>query len=332
MNRERPFLSRRRFAGFGVAGVLSAAARPRSVSAQHFPNRPIRIVVGAAPGGGALDLVPRLIAEPMAEALGRPVLVENRPGAGGILAAEAVAQAPADGHTLLAGSTDTIVYSFVMAGRPPLDPFADFTPVARLTADHWLVVASPAVGAGTLAELVAAAKARPQGLNYATSGVGSSPHLQAERVRRRLGFEATHVPHRGDTISDLISGRLDFAVQPGGSVAPHVAAGRLRGLAVLSEARLPTLPEVPTVAEAGHPDLRYNAGVSLFTTGGTPEPAVARLNAAVNAALAMPAARARFAELALDTPQTTPEEAAAFVRRLLAMQDEMRVAVFGKAR
>lgn len=332
MTCDHPCLTRRRFAGLSATLLGFAAAWPRPGASQAFPDRAIRVVVGVAPGGGALDLVPRLISDPMAEALGQPVVVENRPGAGGILAAEAVARAPADGHTLLAGSTDTIVYSFVMAGRTPLDPFADFVPVARLTADHWLVVVSPALGVGTLAELVASAKARSQGLSYGTFGVGSSPHLQAERVRRRLGIDATHVPYRGDAIPDLITGRLDFAVQPVGTVVPHVAAGRLRGLAVLSAVRLPLLPEVPTIAEAGYPDLRYNAGVTLFATGGTPEPVVGRLNAAVNAALATPATRARFAEQALDTPQTTPAEAAEFIRSLLAMQDGMRVAIFGRAR
>jgi tripartite-type tricarboxylate transporter receptor subunit TctC len=283
-------------------------------------------------GAGAIDLVPRLIADPMAEELGQPVVAENRPGAGGILAAEAVTRAPPDGHVLLVGSVSHIVYAFVLAGRPPLDPFVDFAPVARLTIDHWLVVVPPSLGANTLAELVAVARTRPQGLNYAIPGVGTSQHIQGERVRRRLGIEATAIPYRGDTVPDLIAGRLDFAVLPSPQLAPHVAAGRLRGLAVLSEARLPTLPEVPTIAEAGYPALRYNAGISLFATGGTPEPMVARLNAEVNAALRLPAVRTRFAALGLETPQTTPAEAADFLRGLMAVQDAMSIEIFGRAR
>ncbi|HYF06756.1 MAG TPA: tripartite tricarboxylate transporter substrate binding protein, partial [Acetobacteraceae bacterium] len=199
MTRDDPRLPRRRFAGLGV-GVLASATAPSHAVGQAFPNRPIRMVTAGAAGTGSIDLVPRLIAEPMAEALGQPVIVENRPGAGGILAVEAVARAVPDGHTLLIGSVSHIVYAFVQAGRSPLDPFADFTPVARLTIDHWLIVATPSLGAGTLAEFVAAARARPQGLHYGVPGIGTSQHIQAERVRRRLGIEATAVPYRGDTV------------------------------------------------------------------------------------------------------------------------------------
>ncbi len=331
MTPDRSPLSRRRLALLGAA-LLGVVTRLGAAAAETFPNRPMRIVITGAAGAGALDLVPRLIADPLAEALGQPVVVENRPAAGGILAVEAVARATPDGHTLLVGSVSHIVYAFVQAGRPPLDPFVDFAPVARLTIDHWLIVAARSLGAATLAEFAAAARARPQGLNYAVPGIGTSQHIQGERVRRRLGVEATAVPYRGDTVPDLIAGRLDFAVLPSPQLAPHVAAGRLRGLAVLSEARLPTLPEVPTIAEAGYPDLRYNAGISLFATGGTPDPVVARLNAEVNAALRLPAVRARFAALGLETPQTTPAEATAFLRHLMAVQDEMSIEIFGKAR
>ena len=326
-----PFLARRRLALLGAA-FLGAAMRPRLAAAQIFPDRPIRMVIPGAAGAGALDLVPRLIADPVAEVLGQPVVAENRPGAGGILAAEAVARAPPDGHTLLVGSVSHIVYAFAQAGRPPLDPFVDFAPIARLTIDHWLIVVPASLGVETLREFVTAARARPQGLNYAIPGVGSSQHIQGERVRRRLGIEATAVPYSGDTVSDLIAGRLDFAVLPSPQLAPHVEAGRLRGLAVLSETRLPALPKVPTIAEAGYPDLRYNAGISLFATGGTPAPVVARLNAEVNAALLLPVVRARFAALGLETPQSTPAEATAFLRHLMAVQDEMSLEIFGKAR
>jgi tripartite-type tricarboxylate transporter receptor subunit TctC len=331
MTPSRSSLPRRNLALIG-ATLLGATSRSRPAAAETFPSRPVRLVITGAAGAGALDLVPRLIAEPMAEALGQPVVAENRPSAGGILAVEAVARAAPDGHTLLVGSVSHIVYAFVLAGRPPLDPFVDFTPVARLTIDHWLVAVPPSLGVETLAEFVAAARARPQGLNYGIPGVGSSQHIQGERVRRRLGVEATAIPYRGDTVADLLAGRLDFAVLPSPQLAPHIAARRLRGLAVLSEARLPTLQEVPTIAEAGYPDLRYNAGISLFTTGGTPEPVVAKLNSEVNAALRLPFIRARFAALGLEIPQTTPAEATAFLRTLMAVQDEMTTAIFGRAR
>ncbi len=321
---------------FGGAVCLAAAGggafRGRAAGAQAapgFPNRPVRVVVPFPPGQ---DVIARLPAEAMAEFLGQPVVVENRPGAGGSLAAEHVARAPADGHTLLIGSTDAVIYSFVMADRPPLDPFRDFVPVARVTRDHWVVAASPALGVDSLAGLVALAKARPGALNFASPGIGHSFHLQAERFCRRAGIEAVHVPYRDNYVADLIAGRVSFVVQAAAPLLPQVASGHLRGLALLSAERLAELPEVPTIGEAGYPDLVYNAGVTLFAPAGTPEAAVLRLSEAANRAAASPALGRRFAELGMETVRGSPEDAARFLRGLIETQDGMRVAVFGRAR
>jgi tripartite-type tricarboxylate transporter receptor subunit TctC len=316
-------------AAAGLAGPAALRSRAARGAEAPFPSRPVRVVVPWPPGQ---DVFARLPAEAMAEFLGQPVVVENRLGAGGSLAAEHVARAPADGHTLLIGSSDAIIYSFVMTERAPLDPFRDFVPLARVTRDHWLLVASPTLGVGTVAELVALAKARPGQLNYATPGVGHSFHLQTERFCRRAGIEAVHVPYRDNYVPDLMAGRVSFVVQAAAPVLPQVAAGHLRGLAVLSAERLAGLPDVPTIGEAGYPDLVYNAGVTLFAPGGTPAPVVRRLNEAMNRAAASPALRRRFAELGLETVQGTPEDAARFLRDLIALQDELRAAVFGKAR
>ena len=321
-----------------VAAV--AAPVPRSAPAQEagraapqpFPTRPVRMVVGVAPGVGTIDLTARAVAGPMAEALGQPVVVDNRPGAGGILAAELVARSPADGHTLFLGGADTIVHAFLLAGRPPLDPLADFAPVARATRDHWMVVATPALGVDTLAGLAEAGRKRPGELTYASFGEGTLFHLLGARFAQRLGFEAVHMPYRGDYTPDLLAGRVSFLVQPTALLLPHVAAGRLRALAVLSPERLPALPGVPTIAEAGHPELGFNMGVILFAPGGTPPEAVARLNAAFNRDAAAPSARDRLADLSLELVGGTMEAAADYTRWFVGFVDGLREAVLGAAR
>jgi tripartite-type tricarboxylate transporter receptor subunit TctC len=308
-------------------GAWSRAAR----AAETFPSRPVRVVVPVPPGVSTIDLAARVVAEPLAEALGRPVVVENRPGGAGILAAEAVARAPADGHTLYFGGIGAIVDAFILAGRPPLDPFRDFTPVHRLTLDHWMIAAAPTLGVGSLAELVALARSRPGALTYASFGVGSPFHIQAARFCRRAGIEAVHAPYRDSYVSDLIAGRVSFVVQPTAPLQAHAAAGRLRGLAVLSAARLDTLPEVPTIAEAGYPDLTFNGGVVFYAPGGTPEPVVGRLNAALNDVARAPAIRRRFAELGLEVLEGSPSDAARYVRWVMGVNAEMFAIALGSA-
>jgi tripartite-type tricarboxylate transporter receptor subunit TctC len=300
---------------------------------QPFPIRPVRIVVGVAPGVGTIDLTARTVAGPMGEALGQPVVVDNRPGAGGILAAEMVARSAAEGgHTLFLGGADTIVHAFLLAGRPPLDPLADFAPIARATRDHWMVVATPGLGVDTLAGLAEAGRKRPGELTYASFGEGTLFHLLGARFAQRLGFEAVHVPYRGDYTPDLLAGRVSFLVQPTALLLPHVAAGRLRALAVLSPERLPALPGVPTIAEAGHPELGFNMGVILFAPGGTPPQVVAALNAAFNRAAAAPSARDRLADLSLELAGGTTEAAAEYTRWFVGFVDGLREAVLGAAR
>jgi tripartite-type tricarboxylate transporter receptor subunit TctC len=301
--------------------------------AQSFPARPVKIVIGFPPGA-TIGIVTRTVGEKMAEDLGQPVIVENRPGASGILAAETVARASADGHTLYLGgcSADAIVYAFVTADRPPLDPFKDFTPVGRVMRDHWLIVVSPALGVASLGELVALGKSKPGTLAFPSPGPGTSVHLQNERFRMRAGFAATHVPYKDSPFPDLIAGRLSFTVQPSPALASHIRSGKLKALAVLSAARMTAFPDVPTTAEVGFPDLVYNAGVCLYAPGGTPRDVVMRLNAALDQAEASDTVKHRFADLGLETVRGTPEDAARFIGELMALVDGLRLAVFGKAR
>ncbi|MDO9712826.1 tripartite tricarboxylate transporter substrate binding protein [Paracraurococcus sp. LOR1-02] len=298
--------------------------------AEVVQGRPIRIVVPVPPGVSSIDLAARAVARVMQETLNAPVLVENQPGGGGILAAEAVLRTPPDGHTLFLGGVGSLVDVFLAAGRQPLDPLRDLVPVGRVTRDHWLVAAAPSLGAASVAELVALARQRPGELTYASFGVGSPFHVAAVRFCRGVGIEATHVPYRDSYMGDLLAGRISFVVQSSAPVQPHVAAGRLRGLAVLSATRLPGLPEVPTIAETGHSDLDYNSGVVLYAPGGTLAGAVSRLNAALNEALRVSALRARFAELGLEATEGSPADAERFVRWNMAANEDARAAILAE--
>ena len=313
--------------------ILCLVLAHGAAAAQAFPARPVRAILGFPPGS-TIDIVSRTLAERMAEDLGQPVLVDNRPGAGGTIATQAVARAVPDGYTVMVSgcSADAIVYWFVMNDRPPMDPFRDFVPVGRLMRDHWIVAASPALGANTLAELVALGKAKPGALAYPSVGMGSGQHLQAERFARRVGIEATHVPYKDSPAADLMAGRLAFTVISSAAVAPLVKSGKLKGLAVLSSRRIDALPDVPTTAETGYGDLIYNAGICMYAPGATPREVVQRLNVALNNASAAPSVRQRFAELGVEPVQGSPEDAARFVTELMAQVDELRRAVFGKAR
>ena len=322
-------LPRRRLLSSGAAGLATLTSGTQAQ--QAFPSRAVRVVVPVPPGVSTNDLSARLVAEPLSEALGKPVVIENRPGASGILAAEAVARAPADGHTLFYGGIGALVDAFILAGRPPFDPFRDFVPVHRLTRDHWVIAAAPTLGADTLAELVRLAQARAGALTYASFGVGTAFHLQAARFCRRVGIEAMHVPYRDSYVTDLMSGRVSFVVQPAAPLQEHVAAGRLRGLAVLSEARLDTLPNLPTIAEAGYPDLAFNGGAVFYVPGGTPEAVIVRLSAALNEVVRAAAVRRRFAEMGLEALEGSPADAAGYVRWVMGVNAEMFAIALGSA-
>jgi len=304
-----------------------------AVGAQMYPAKAVRIVIGFPPGSTP-DIVTRILADKMGEDLRQPVLVENRPGAGGTIAVEAVARAAGDGYTLNVDgcSAAGIVYAFVMTERPPLDPFKDFTPVGRLMRDHWIVAVSPTLGVDSLAALVALGKSKPGMLTFPSSGAGSSPHLQAERFRMRAGFEATHVPYKDNPMPDLIAGRTSFTVASSAAVASLIKSGKLKGLAVLSSERMPALPDVPTSAEAGMPDLIYNAGICLYAPGATPHDVVMRLNRALNRAQQADAVKTRFGELGVEAVHASPADTANYIRELMALVDGLRTAVFGKAR
>ena len=267
-----------------LAGLLLLAA---PAAAQEFPSRPITIIV-ASPAGGGTDFSARLIAEPLAQRLGQPVVVENRPGGNGTIGLQATARARPDGHTL------TVGYSGTMTGRPAvegvadLDPQKDFAPVALLTDTPQVMLVHPSLPVRNLAEFIAYAKARPGQLNYASAGNGSLHHLGTELLKLRAGIDLVHVPYRGtgETVSDLIAGRIQFYMNSPPPVIGFIRDGRLRAVATTGPERHPALPEVPTLRESGVADMPVNVWYALYAPARTPPAVMARLTREVQAVLA----------------------------------------------
>lgn len=299
--------------------------------AQPFPSKPVKTLVGY-PAGSSIDVVARAVAEQMALAFGSPVFVESKVGAGGIIATQELVRAPADGYTLFAGAIDSVVYAYIDANRKPLDPFIDVVPISRLTHDHWVLAVSPTLGVNSVKELIALGKSSSGKLSYASIGICTATHLLGEKFRQLAGFEATHVPYKDSFVADLVSRRVSYIVHVTAAVGPLIKAAKLKGLAILSRERIAMLPDVPTTAETGLPDLVFNAGILMFAPGRTPPEIIARLNAAINKAEAIASVRELLADLGVATAAGTPAEAAKFVAAQMAVLDPLRSAVLGKAR
>ena len=298
-----------------AASVVSAlCATFASSPAQDWPQRPLRMMVIAAPGG-LPDAMARLVAKHLTTALGQPVVVENRPGAGGNMAAQAVAKAAPDGYTLLLTGTNH-------ATNPTLIPDAgfdyerDLAPVTMVAQANMLLVAHPSLPANNVAELVALAKQKPGSIAIAMSPIGTPNHLGAELLAQRAGIDLTFVlyPGIGPAMPDLLAGRTQIAISAMSSMHPHVAAGTLKALAVTRPVRSPFAPDIPTVAESGIPGFDVNAWVCLMVTGGTPAPIIARLNAEVRKMMELPEVRESFAKQGLETSTMSPEELGAYIK------------------
>ena len=284
------------------AAALAAMRRPAALAQDAFPNRPIRVLVPYAAGGGQ-DITARLLAEPMRAALGQPVVVENRSGASGMIAAQAAAQAAPDGYTLmLGGAGETAINQHLFRGRMAYDPLRDLKPVAVAVKVPNVVMANPAAPFASIAELVAHAKANPGKLSYSSSGIGNPQHLAGELLNHMAGIQTTHVPYRGSgpAVTDIAVGAVQFGYNSLASGLPLIREGRIRAIAVTSRERMPQLPDVPAVAE--HPSLANYELVNffgLFAPAGVPEPIMERLHAVVAAALRAPELRGKFEEQGL---------------------------------
>jgi tripartite-type tricarboxylate transporter receptor subunit TctC len=311
IGRRRP-ITRRTLLG-GTAATLALGTR--RVSAQNnWPDHPVRIVV-PYPAGGSTDVLSRLYADSFKDRFGQAFVIENRPGAGGNIGIELVAKSPADGYTIGAATIGHFAINQFLYARMPFDPERDIVPVALIyDQPNVAVVASQHVPAKTMQEFIAWARARPDGITYGTPGVGTSPHLSAALFANRTGIKAVHVPFRGaaQTIPAMLAGDVTFAIDNLASYISIIESGQMRALAVTSAERWPTLPNVPTMAEAGLPDFVVTSWAAFVVPTGTPRPIIDKLNAAIKDIAAEPAVKVRFLQAGARTLSSTPEGALAF--------------------
>jgi tripartite-type tricarboxylate transporter receptor subunit TctC len=299
----------------GLSG-LTAGIAPAAVHAQAFPSKPIRLVV-PFPAGSATDGIARVIGASLGTAIGQPVLVENKAGADGAIAAAEVARAAPDGYTLLMATNSPMSAVPAMKKVPPYDPIADFTPITDVGRYTFFMVVHPSVPANTIAELVQHAKANPGKLNYAT---GNTTGIVSTALFASLaGIEMVHVPYKGEpqAMTDLIAGRVQFLVASAATAVPHVREGRLRALAVTLEQRSPVLPDVPTIAEAGLPKFRLTSWAGVFGPAKMPPEVAERLNREFVAAIGRPEVQAAMAKQAFMLTGSSMEKLGSLVREQL---------------
>jgi tripartite-type tricarboxylate transporter receptor subunit TctC len=317
----------------GLAALLAAPAlvsRPAGAQGSWSPTRPIRLVVGFTPAG-TTDIAARILAERLAQRLGQPVTVENRPGAGGNLGADVVAKADPDGHTLLMQTVSSGAINYPLYGtRMPVRP-EDLAGISLVIRVPNAIFVTPSLPVRTLPELVAFARQRPGQLNIGSSGVGTSLHMTGELLKLETGINLTHVPFRGagPMMQEIIAGRIEVGVDNLPSVIAHLREGRLRPLAVTTATRSPALPDVPTTAEAGLPGVEATAWFGVVGPARMPRNAIARLNAEIEAILADPESWRRFEELGgmradlAPGGGSTPEAFDAFIRAEIAKWTEV---------
>ena len=295
-----------------ACGVGFACAS--SAPAQDWPQRPLRIMVIAAPGG-LPDAMARLVAKHLTTALGQPVTVENRPGAGGNMAAQAVAKAAPDGTTLLLTGTNQALNPTLIPD-PGFDYERDLAPVTMVAEANMLLVAHPSLPANNVAELVTLAKQKPNSVAIAISPIGTPNHSGAELLMQMAGIELTVVPYpgMGPATPDLLAGRVHIAISAIPSMYPHVVAGTLKALAVTRPTRSPFVPDIATVAESGLAGFDVNAWVCLMATGGTPKPVIDRLNAEVRKMMNLPEVKESFARQGLEASTMSPEQLGAYIK------------------
>jgi tripartite-type tricarboxylate transporter receptor subunit TctC len=296
-----------------LALAIQATALP-AWTQTAYPARPVRLVVPFAPGGSS-DFVARIIGPKLAERLGQPVIIESKPGGGTLIGTDFVAKALPDGHTVLFTAASAIAV-LPHIQRLPYDPFGDFTHVVEVCAFPYLLTVHPSVKAQTLAEFLALARARPGKLTFASTGQGGTVHLVGEMFKAAAGVDLTHVPYKGagPAINDLLGGQVDSMLAVATSAVPHVKAGKLRALGVTGARRLPALPEVPTMSEAGVKDFEYTSSFGLSVPRATPPANAARLNAEARAVVLLPDVAEKFIAQGLEPRTGTSEEYTAVLR------------------
>ena len=284
-------------------------------SGQGYPNKTIRIVV-PYPAGGGIDLISRAIGNQLSQRWGQPVVIENKPGSGTIVAAEGVAKAAPDGYTLMVTTDSTISVNPHLYARLPYDPVKDFAPITQMVLLNQLLLANAAVPANNLKELIAYAKANPGKLNYASYGSGSQPHLAMEMLKSQAGMDIVHVPYKGipQAVPAAIAGEVQLTFSGAASSIAHIKGGRLKAIAIGGKSRLFMLPEVPTFTEGGFPEVPANAWFGLFAPAGTPREVVMKLNAELVKMLKEPEFNQKeVVAKGYELVANTPEEFSAFL-------------------
>lgn len=297
---------------FDPAGGLSSG--PAMAQDAAFPTRPVTLIV-PFPAGGGNDATARVVADKMSGALGQQVIVDNRGGGGGNIGTRAVARAVPDGYTLLLGYTGTLSINPSVYRNAGYDPRKDFAPIGMIGVSPSVFVVNPKVAATSIAEFITLAKATPGKLDYASSSAGTVGHIMAELFAKEAGIKLSHIPYKGTApaLNDLVGGHVSMMIVPIVPVLGNVKGGTLRALGVTSKTRSALLPDVPTVAEAGLPGFSAELHYGLLAPAGTPPAVVAKLNAALNAALANPDVKARFAAEGLEPRPITPQQYAAAI-------------------
>lgn len=305
--------------GLAVMSAMSAGMVPAATAQTgDYPNKPVRLIV-AYPPGGPLDTMARMLAEPLSQVLGKPVLVENRPGAGGVIGSDAVAKAPADGYTLLFGSTPLSIQE-TLTPKLPYSALRDFSPIAKMGDGPQVLVVGNSVPARDVAELIAHAKSLDGKMNYASPSTGGSNHLAAELFKLTGGFKATHVPYKGGApaMTDVIGGQVSFMFGAVATSMQQVEAGRMRALGVTSKRRLASAPQVPTIAET-LPGFEVVSWYGVLGPAGMPSAIVNRLNSEVNKIIVSPEMRKRLLGLDVEPTPDTPAQFGEFIKQNTAM-------------
>jgi tripartite-type tricarboxylate transporter receptor subunit TctC len=300
--------------------------------AQAYPARPVRLIVPFPPGG-AVDFYARAVQPRVSEFLGQPILIENRAGAGGMIGADLVAKAPADGYTVLVGNIAALAMNVGVYSKMPYDPVRDLAPIMRTVAVNYALVVHPSLPARTLAELITYARANPGKLSYGSAGAGSAPHLATELFKQAAKLDMVHVPFKGGgpMVTDLLGGQVQLVIADQANLMPHVRTGRLRALAVGTLERSPAFPEIPTFAESGFPGFEARAWQGLAGPAGLSQEIVARLHGAFSRAMALPEVREKLIGGGLDPIVTTPQEFGAFIRAEIAKWSKVAKEVGARA-
>jgi tripartite-type tricarboxylate transporter receptor subunit TctC len=292
------------------------AAMPSLATAQAYPAKPIRWI-SPWPAGGANDIFSRAIGQKIGESLGQQVLVDNRPGAAGTIGSDIAAKAPADGYTLVMGSSPTHAIAPALYPALPYDPLRDFSAVTLVGSVPNVLVLHPSVPAKTVKEFIAVAKARPGKLNFASTGNGTSQHLSAELFKFMAGLDMVHIPYKGTApaLTELVAGQVDLAFENMPALIPHIQAGRLRALAVTTTKRSAVMPELPTIAEAALPGYDASVWFGVFAPAGTPRPVVERLHGEILKALQTQDLKSRMVAMGTDVSGMGPDDFSAYVRK-----------------